>query len=369
MTDDRVDRDALATEQVVLQPLSASSVSATLRKLGYRTVAPEQRHQREGMYVSKSGLPRQISVDIGLAGETETTRVADRVARSLRDAGYTVEHDGGRRMTVYRVAVFDPALADTPIGRVRHAVREHRRWIENDTGRQLTVKIGPIDFVVIRYSPKTGRLTKLWRSGSANSTKPGVGLNEVEATGELLEQALAWVVGDQSPSTPSSTRAHEPESAPMPDANAGREDRAEIPGLGRSVRRTHDQTPGRPTKPPLKDSRYGIPYGRYIVDDRRYWLKYDPNYVTGYLWRYDQTRKKWQRDIDKPEHDRVIATLQSEAYSQAIQYGMLTGHCSKCGNKLSRDDSKKLGMGEDCARESFPDEIDHIFDSPNLGST
>ena len=131
--------------------------------------------------------------------------------------------------------------------------------------------------------------------------------------------------------------------------------RVEIPGLGRSVPvREEPVTPRVPKGVHLMKE--GFPEGRYAIEiDGQvhcFWFKYNSKtFMEETRYRKDDKWVSVARYV--PEWKRAIEIIKSDSYTQAVRYGTETEHCSNCGRKLTRADSRKRGLGKDCAMEEI----------------
>ena len=169
------------------QPIDAASIAVMIKKLGWTT---SHNPRAETIRVDGGGTTRVVYVSVGYPVERQAFREAALLAEAIRGKGYVVEHEApSRYMTVQRHIELPAELNDTEIGQVFAAAG---RRIDSFSGGLLRARVRDhFDFVYARYSAKTGRITKAWKSPYSNHPKPGLG--DLQAEGDLAATVMDWL--------------------------------------------------------------------------------------------------------------------------------------------------------------------------------
>ncbi|CAM4326779.1 DUF6011 domain-containing protein [Nocardia ninae] len=110
-----------------------------------------------------------------------------------------------------------------------------------------------------------------------------------------------------------------------------------IPGLNRSVPDRTETPAQRPQRPTMSE-KYGIPFGTYDVNGRRFRFKYDPQLFGTKVHEY--VNGKWDWHVMPGDVSDAVATIKAETIPSET--------CTECGRPLSDHESVAQGMGETC---------------------
>ncbi|WP_280395533.1 DUF6011 domain-containing protein [Nocardia brasiliensis] len=124
-------------------------------------------------------------------------------------------------------------------------------------------------------------------------------------------------------------------------------ERIQIPGLGRSI-------PAKPPAPtekagkPKNSETYGIPFGTYDVNGRRFKFSYDANLFSTKVREFVNGR--WSSMVMPGDIEEAV---------DAIKAGELASEtCTECGRPLTRSGSIQVGKGDTCQGKHSPEELD-----------
>jgi hypothetical protein len=117
-----------------------------------------------------------------------------------------------------------------------------------------------------------------------------------------------------------------------------------------------------PKKPKQQEAaKPQVPAGRYAVelfgDWRlfRVWVgdKKDPPPIHAYEVVGTEKGERAQPHVELA----ALTEIAKDPGKAAIEFGHRTGSCSRCGAKLERNLQRKLGIGPDCMKHWFPDQV------------
>lgn len=135
--------------------------------------------------------------------------------------------------------------------------------------------------------------------------------------------------------------------------------RVKIPGLSISVP-VREEPPAVKIPEGVHLMKEGFPEGRYAVEiDGQvhcFWFQYHRTGPKRFQeeTRYRREDGKWVSTIPYVrELKRAIELIKEDSYTQAVRFGTHTEHCSNCGRRLTRGDSRKRGLGDRCAMEAI----------------